>query len=186
MFRAILAHILLVLSSATAAAQPKAGTAQPDCIHFGNVYSGAIIEGSFQVYDPGQNADIPFTVNAPKFITLRKKATEARQFGPGNNFICGSVEFVLDTSAAGDLSGEFNVTLGNAAAKVPISASVKLAKKGLTRLLIVETPFHRYSTSHGEDFKVWTDLVKASSLDVNYLEVTRGKPVLRDLDLSKF
>lgn len=186
MLRAVLPQLLLALSAASAFAQPKPATAQPDCIHFGNVHAGAFIEGSFQIFEPGLKADIPFAITAPKFIKVRNKSTDARQFGPGNNFICGSIELAIDTSAEGDLSGEITATLGNASVKVPVSAMVKPAKKGLTRLLIVETPFHRYSTSHGEDFKGWTDLVKASSLDVNYLEVTRGKPVLRDLDLSKF
>jgi hypothetical protein len=63
---------------------------------------------------------------------------------------------------------------------------VKPARKGLTRLLIVETPFERYSTDKGEAFKGWTDLVKGASLDVSYLLVTSGEPVLRDLDLGKF
>jgi hypothetical protein len=186
MLRFVLASLFLALSVTSALALPGAGTAQPDCLHFGNIYTGAIVEGSFQVFEPGQNADIPFAVTAPKFIKVQSKTTDARQFGAGNNFICGSVEFVFDTSAVGDLSGDINVTLGNAVVKVPISASVKPTKKGLTRLLIVETPFQRYSTKNGEVFKGWTDLVKASSLDVSYLDVTRGKPVLRDLDLNKF
>src|SRR5580698_4441537 len=92
MLRAILANLLLVFSTASAFALPKPGDTQPDCIHFGNVYTGAIVEGSFQVYETGQNADIPFAVTAPKFVKVRKQATEARQFGTGNNFICGSVE----------------------------------------------------------------------------------------------
>ncbi len=175
-----LALLVLALSAVPAVAQPKAGSAQPDRIPFGTVYTGATVEGSFQVYEAGDDADIPLTVNAPKFVKVRYTAKRSQQFGPGNNFIVGSVEFALDTSATSDLSGEFSVTLGAAAAKVPVSATVRPAKKGLTRLLVVETPFSRYSTGHGADFKAWTDLVADASLDVNYLLVTRGRPVLRD------
>ncbi|MGO9466625.1 MAG: DUF4350 domain-containing protein [Isosphaeraceae bacterium] len=185
-FHAAIALLVFALTAVPAVAQPKAGDVQPDRIPFGTVHAGATVEGSFQVFEPGNDADIPFAVNAPKFVKVRDKATHAQQFGPGNEVIVGSVEFSLDTSAAGDLSGEFSVTLGEAVAKVPVSATVRPAKKGLTRLLIVETPFNRYSTGHGADFKAWTDLVKDATLDVNYLLVSRGRPVLRALDLSRF
>jgi hypothetical protein len=139
------------------------------------------------IFAPGKNTEFPFAVTAPRFIKVRHKATHAQQFGPGNDFVCGTVEFALDTSSAGDLSGAISVTLGNATAKMPVSATVKTATKGLTRVLIVETPFDRYSTGDGGDYKVWTDLVKDdASLDVNYLLVSKGKPVLRDLDLGKY
>jgi len=185
-FPAAIALLVLALSAVPAVAQPKANDVQPDRIPFGTVYAGATVEGSFQVFEPGNDAGIPLAVEAPKFVKLRHKATHAQQFGPGNDFIVGSVEFALDTSAAGDLSGEFRVQLGEAVAKVPVSATVRPATKGLIRLLIVETPFNRHSTGHGADYKAWTDLVKDASLDVNYLLVTRGRPVLRALDLSTF
>jgi hypothetical protein len=53
-------------------------------------------------------------------------------------------------------------------------------------VLMVETPFQKYSTDDGGMFKPWTDLVAKSPLDVSYLLVHKDKPVLRDLDLSKF
>ncbi len=185
-FPAAIALLVLTLSAVPAVAQPKAGSAQPDRIPFGTVYAGATVEGSFQVFEPGNDANIPLEVNAPKFVKVRYKATHAQQFGPGNNFIVGYVEFALDTSAAGNLSGDFSVTLGETIAKVPVSATVRPAKKGLIRLLIVETPFSRYSTGHGADYKAWTDLVEDASLDVNYLLVTRGRPVLRAFELGTF
>ena len=166
--------------------RPKANDVQPDRLPLGTVYTGAIAEGSFLLLETGTDTNIPFSVTAPKFVSVRRTATHHQEFGPGNDFICGTVEFVLDTSTSGNLTGEFSVKLGNAVAKVPISAAVKPARKGLTRLLIVETPFERYSTDKGEAFKGWTDLVKGASLDVSYLLVTSGEPVLRDLDLGKF
>jgi hypothetical protein len=181
-----IAALVFALAWAPAEAQPVAGKAQPDRLPLGTVYTGAIVEGSFLVYEAGKGPNTPFSVTAPKFVKVRHSATRHQQFGPGNDFIVGTVEFALDTSAAGDLSGEFSVTLGKAAAKVPISAAVKKARKGLPRLLVVETPFHSTSTGDGEDFKAWTGLAEGASLDVSYLSVTRGKPVLRDLELGKF
>lgn len=166
--------------------RPKANDVQPDRLPLGTVYTGAIAEGSFLLLETGTNSDIPFSVTAPGFVRVRRTATHHQEFGPGRDFICGTVEFALDTSKSGNLTGEFSVKLGNAVAKVPISATVKPARKGLTRLLIVETPFERYSTDKGEAFKSWTDLVKDASLDVSYLLVTSGEPVLRDLELGKF
>jgi len=167
-------------------ARPKANDVQPDSLPLGTVYTGAIAEGSFLLLEAGTNPDIPFSVTAPKFVRVGRTATHQQEFGPGNDFICGTVEFALDTSTSGNLTGEFSVKLGNAVAKIPISATVKPVRKGLPRLLIVETPFACYSTDKGEKFKSWTELVKDASLDANYLLVTSGKPVLRDLELGKF
>jgi hypothetical protein len=168
-----------------AEAQPKANDVQPDRLPLGTVYTGSVVEGSFLMFEAGKDPDIPFSVTAPKFVQVRHTATHHREFGPGKDFVCGIVEFALDTSASGAMAGEFSVTLGQAAAEVPISATVITGKKGVPRLLIAETPFERYS-GPGELFKTWTDLVKDASLDVSYLLVTSGKPVLRDLDLGRF
>jgi tetratricopeptide (TPR) repeat protein len=167
-------------------ALPKAYNVQPDQLAFGTVYAGSFVEGSFLVFVPGNNADLLPAVTAPKFVKVRHTATHIQHRGPGNDFIAGTVEFVLDTSATGDLAGEISVTLDKAVVKVLVSATVRPAKRGLTRLLIAETPFHRDSVTSGADFKAWTDLVQDSSLDVNYLLVSPGKPVLRDLDLGRF
>jgi hypothetical protein len=169
-----------------ASTKPKANDVQPDRLPLGTVYTGAIVEGSFLLLETGTDTNIPFSVSAPKFVKVGRTATYHQEFGSGNDFICGTVEFAVDTSTSGDLTGEFNVKLGNAAAKIPISVTVKPARQGLPRLLIVETPFECYSTGQGKEFKTWTDLVKDASVDVTYLLVARGKPVLRDLDLGKF
>jgi hypothetical protein len=69
---------------------------------------------------------------------------------------------------------------------VPVSVVVKPAERDTVKLLVVESPFTCYSTSDAGGFKDWTDLVEQSKWDVSYLTVTKGKPVFRDLDLSKF
>jgi hypothetical protein len=96
------------------------------------------------------------------------------------------VEIIIDTSVAGDFRGEVSVTLGQTTAKLLVSATVKKARPGLSRLLVVETPFQKYSTGDGTAFRAWTDLVKESPLDANYLIVDRGDSILRKLDLAKF
>jgi hypothetical protein len=181
------AVLLLVLSASPAFAAPKGGDVQPDRIAFGTVYVGATVEASFMVFEAGNDASIKLDVTAPKFVKVLNKSTHYQQFGKGNDFVCGSVEIAIDTATAGELKGEITVTLGKTTAKVPVSATVKPRRPGLSRILLVESPFTRYSTQDGTGFKVWTDLVNDSPLDVNYLLVSPGgKPVLRDLDLGKF
>jgi hypothetical protein len=138
------------------------------------------------LFEVGDNADITFDVVAPKFIKIRNKSTEIRRFGSETDYVAGSVEIAFDTSAPGEFEGEVIATLGRTTAKVPVSVAVKTPRPGLTRILVPQTPFTKYSTQDGKMFEAWTQLVKDGSLDVSYLLVDRGKPVLRDLDLAKF
>lgn len=178
--------LAVLFAAAPALAQPMTGQVQPDRLSLGTVYIGSTVEASFMVYEAGQNANIKFDVTAPKFVKVLDKTTEARTFGKGNNFVCGIVQFSIDTSAEGELSGTIEMTLGKTTAKLPVSATVKKRRPGLSHVLIVETPFDCYSTKDGTMFDAWTNLVAKSPLDVSYLLVQKGKPVLRDLDLGKF
>jgi hypothetical protein len=178
--------IVLALAVAPAVAQPKAGTVQPDKIAVGTVYTGSTVEASFMAFEPGTDPKIKFEVTAPKFVKVLNKDTQHQQFGPGNDFVCGTVEIAIDTAAAAEHSGEVVITLGDSKVKVPVTATVKARKKGFSKVLIADTPFERYTTGDGGMFKTWTDLVASSPLDVSYILVRKGKPVLRDLDLTKF
>jgi hypothetical protein len=178
-----LAVLLLVAGSAFG--QPKAGDVQPDQILFGTVYTGATVEASFMVFEPAKDINVKLEVTAPKFVKVVNKRIERHDYGPGKNFACGCVEIALDTAAPGERSGEVTVTVGQTTVKVPVKALVKARRPGLPRLLVVETPFQQYATKDGKAFNTWTGLVK-DALDVSSLLVTRGKPVFRDLDLSKF
>lgn len=178
--------LLLAVCASPVLAQPKTGQAQPDRLAIGTVYTGAIVEASFLVYEAGKNAAIKLEVKAPKFVKVLKKTTEAREFGKGNDFVYGLVELSLDTSKAGKFEEDFVVTLGATTVKVPVSATVKDRRAGKVRVLIAETPFEAYTTNDGGMFQEWTDLVGSSSIDVSYLLPRQGKSVLRDLDLSKY
>jgi hypothetical protein len=78
------------------------------------------------------------------------------------------------------------VTFGQQTVKVPIRATVKPRRAGLLRMLVVATPFERFSTQDGRMFDAWTELVKAAAWDVSYLLTAPGKAVLRDCDLAPF
>src|SRR5262249_30742799 len=153
----------------------------PDKLVLGTVYTGAIAEASFMVFDAGTDPKIKLEVTAPKFLKVIHKETHHQQFGAGNDFICGSIEIAIDTSAPGDFSGDVALTLGDTKVKVPVPTTIKARKKGWSRVLIADTPFQKYSTHDGAMFKPWTDLVATSPLDVSYLLVRKDKPVFRDL-----
>jgi hypothetical protein len=186
MSRAPLAALLLVALAGPATAQPTGGQVQPDRLPLGTVYTGATVEASFMVFEAGTDPDIKMEVKAPKFVKVLKTGTHHQEFGPGNDFVCGTVELAVDTTTPGELTGEITVTLGKTTARVPVSATVKARRPGLTRVLVAGTPFERYTTSDAGVFGGWTGLVDDASLDVSYLLVRMGKPVLRDLDLGKF
>lgn len=178
--------LLALVLAVPITAAPKAGKVQPNKIAVGTVYTGATVEASFLVFEPGTDPKIKFEVTAPKFVKVLGKDTHHQQFGAGNDFVCGTVELAIDTSAAADHDGEVVVTLGDSKVKVPVTAAVKARKKGYSKVLLADTPFERYTTDDGGMFKTWTDLVAASPLDVSYILVRKDKPVTRDLDLTKF
>src|SRR5437667_2319567 len=127
------------------------------------------------VLDRGDDKSIKFEVTAPKFVKVIKKSVDTQQYGPGNNFVRGSVEIAIDTSAAGEVKGDIGIAFGQQTVKLPVSATVKPRRAGLLRVLVVQTPFERFSTGDGRMFDAWTELVKDATWDVEYLLTTRGK-----------
>lgn len=183
-FRA--AAILVFALTGPCLAQPKTGEVQPDRLDFGTIYPGAIVEASFMVFERGLDKNIELSVAAPPFVKVLNKETHAQQFGAGNDFICGSIEIAMDVAKVGEVQGEISVTLGQTTVRVPVRATIAACQPGQPRLLIVATPFQRYSTKDGTAFKPWTDLATQAKADVSYLLARVGNPVLRDLDLSTF
>jgi hypothetical protein len=176
----------LVAVAVPASAAPVVGQVQPDSLPFGTLHTGAVAEGSFMIFAPADDPKPKIKVDAPKFVTVLNTGTHAQQFGPGNDFTCVSVEVAIDAAKAGDLKGEIKVTVGEVVTKVPVSATVKERKAGTPRVLIVGTPFERYSTSDGKEYTGWTNVVDAAGLDVSYLLLRKDTAALRDIDLSKF
>lgn len=178
--------VALVLPAA-AMAQPKSGDHIPDRLPVGTVYVGSVVEASFVVFEAGDTVKgVKLEVDPPPFVKVIDKKTSLREYGPGNEFVAGSVTIAIDTGKPGEFAGDIKVTLGNHRVKVPVSATVKPQAPGLIRVLAVESPFCRHSTRNADDYRAWTDLVKDSPLDVSYLIPTEGKPLFRKLDLSKF
>src|SRR5262249_40729515 len=116
-----IAVLVFLLSACPTAAQPKAGVPQPDRLHVGTVYVGAVVEASFLIREEGKNLDIKLEVEVPKFVRMLKKWNEIKEYGPTNtDFVVGNIEFAIDTAVAGEFKGDISVTLGQAAAKLPV------------------------------------------------------------------
>ena len=91
----------------------------------------------------------------------------------------------VDAGRAGSYSGELRVELGRERIAIPVSATVRPQMPGLTRLLVVETPFSKFSTSDAKLFTPWLELISGGHFDVHYLDAQQGLPVLRKIDLAK-
>ncbi|MFN0053805.1 MAG: hypothetical protein ACKV0T_16620 [Planctomycetales bacterium] len=104
----------------------------------------------------------------------------------GEPYITCDVIIALNTDRAAEYQGTIRVALGDEVIEVPVTASVLAQEPGLSRVLLVDTPIQRYSTDDASVFNPWLELVKRAKLDPHYLEIERGRPVLRELDLTKF
>jgi hypothetical protein len=163
---------------------------QPDRLPLGTVCTGATVEASFMVLATGDDPKkVALTIEAPRFVKVYDKKVIDRKVHDGDNWVKGVAGIVvirIDTSKPGNFTGEVKVELGTTTASVPVSVVVKPARRDAVKLLVVESPFVCFATSDAGVFKEWTDLVAQSKWNVNYLTVAEGKPVFRDLDLSKF
>jgi hypothetical protein len=175
-----------VLAGAGTAPAAEAGKVQPDGLPFGTLYTDGIAEGSFMLFAPGDEPNPKITVDAPKFVKVLNTGTHRQEFGNRGAFTCVTVEVAIDTAKAGEFKGEIALAAGETKAKVPVSATVKARTAGTPRVLIVGSPFERYSTTSGSHYKGWTDVVDAAGLDVSYLLVRPKTSVVRDTDLGKF
>src|SRR5262249_13631328 len=162
-----IAVLLLGLAAANVNGQMTPGRVQPDRIVFDKVHLGAMAEASFLVFAaPSADGKATFKVTAPAFVKVLRKDTETS--AARGESVRGTVEFALDTTKVGEFTGQIAVQLNSTSVRVPVSASVKPPRAGLLRLLVVGTPFERFSTSDGGHFRPWTDLVAAAPWDVNY------------------
>lgn len=190
-FCSIVAAVLTIMLASVALAQSSNRGPGPDRLALGTVRVGATVEASFGLSDVAKDPKkVVFTVEAPDFVKVLDKSVFPGDVDLVDDELIKGVHAVvviaIDTNKPGTFEGEIKVTLGGHAAKVPVSVVVKSADAAAIRILVAESPFHAYSTSDGGTFKAWTDLVTDAKWNVDYLSVTRGKPVMRDLDLTRY
>lgn len=185
----IVVQVLLVCPR-FAIAQPEAGKANPDQFLLGTVTVGSTVEASVRVFSAeADNRGLAIKVEPPPFVTVRDVTMGTQQFGQqfGTWTVC-DITFALSTAVAKEHAGNLKVQVGRQleSTEIPISAAVVPPKSGQPRLLLVETPLQKFSTSDGRLFETWTRLAKEAELDVSSIVVPRGKPVLNDIDVSRF
>jgi RNA polymerase sigma factor (sigma-70 family) len=169
---------------------------QPDWLPLGTVCVGATIEASFVVFAKADDPKkVALRVWAPPFVKVLNKSVIEREYYDGANTVKGVAAIVvvgIDTRKAGNFQGQVEVEVEAASAEIPVTAKVPVAvvvrppEPGALRMLVVESPFTAFSTGDPSGFKDWTDLVTEAGWNVSYLTVAEGKPLFRDLDLSKF
>ena len=154
----------LTSDSRTSESDPRT---QPDQLSIGQVRVGARVEASILVR--GQDADNAvddINVKLPSFLTLKNVSRD-----PQRNWCIFSLTF--ETRKSGKREDRIEIYSGTVKSEVPVAIEVLSQDEDLTRVLVVETPFHGFATKNGALFQTWVDLVRRARLDVNYLECSR-------------
>ena len=156
-----------------------AGELQPNFLDFGSVRVGATAEGSVRIFRDGEDSSgLAIKIAPPAFVRVEDIKIGSQNYGGNIKGYC-DLWLSIDTKRAGDYSGALDVEIGRQRVAVPVSVTVRPQMPRLTRLLVVETPFSRFSTSDAAVFKPWLDLVSEAHFDVHYLDARR-KPRARE------
>jgi hypothetical protein len=165
--------------------QAAAAQIQPNALKFGSVRVGATVEGSVRIFrETANSSGLAIKVEPPAFVRVEDMKVGSQDFGGDIRGFC-DVTLSIDTERAGDYSGEVRVEIGRDRFAIPVSVTVRPQMPNLTRVLVVETPFDKFSTADATRFNPWLDLLTAGHFDVHYLASHRGMPVLRKIDLAK-
>jgi hypothetical protein len=182
-----LAMASLVALPTVGLSQPVAGKVQPNRINVGTVPVGALVEASVRVLLSGDDVTgLTARTRAPAFAEVRRTELGTQSYGNLGTFVHCDVFLTFDTTTPGDFKEKLDLFVGDQHIEVSLAARVVESGKGSRRVLIAETPFDRFSCDDAALFDPWLRLVERAGLDVSYLEVDRGQPVLRDLHLSSF
>ena len=164
---------------------PAKAEAQPNFLAFGSVRVGATVEGSIRIFRETASASgLAVKYEPPSFLRVNDLKVGAQEYGPNTRGFC-DLSLSVDTSRPGNYSGDLLVEIGRQQAAVRVSVTVRPQMPNLTRLLVVSSPFSKFSTSDATTFAPWLEEVSEGHLDPHYLEVQRGMPVLGKIDLTK-
>jgi hypothetical protein len=185
--RALFAFTLVILLSSSTRAQPTAGKAQPDRLTLGSVRIGATVEASVRIFEVGADtAGVQLQIDPPPFLRVKQTQLGTQTYGTLGTYSVCDISVSVNTAQPGAYSAPLCVQVGTQRVEIPVTVDISPREADETRLLVVETPFQRFSTADATLFVPWLELVKKAKLDCHYLESERNQPVLRDLDLSAF
>jgi hypothetical protein len=156
------------------------------------VRTGAIAEASVRViFEDELSIDAPVKTETPAFVQILQTRVGTQDRGRSGTCLFCDLFISVDTSRAGQFNDKIRLAVADERVAVPIEMTVLEPEPGRSRVPVVESPFVRFS-GRAADFKAWLELVTSAKLDVHYLVVDRQKgaadekPVLRDLELSKY
>jgi hypothetical protein len=164
---------------------PPMADAAPNFLNFGSVRVGATVEGSVRVFRDAPDANgLAIKIDPPAFVRVEDIKIGSQDYGGNRRGYC-DLSLSLDTERAGSCSGDLRLEFGRQRVAIPVSATVRPQMPLLTRLLVVQTPFTKFSTSDATIFAAWLDLIGEGHFDVHYLTSQHGLPVIRKIDLAK-
>ncbi len=161
---------------------------QPDRLNFGVVHLGARVQGSVRAFvDPKEIAASKVKVVAPDFVTVDSVNQGVQEYGGARNArgYC-DIAITVDTRNVGKFSMPMVMSLGEHRIEVPVSAEVRPRNKAQARVLVVDTPFQRFSTNDASLFDPWLKLVERGGFDVEYREIRLADSALKGIDLAQF
>ena len=135
----------------------------PPWFDFGKVYINSKVDASCKIND-GEIIDI---TSKPSWIIINHLSTD--WFG-----------FSVDTGSIGDYSGTLIIETTAGDINVDVKVTIRSTPVPTTKMLVLDTPFHRYSTSNPEVFKTMTDVMDSGLVNVSYVSTEN----LGDHDLS--
>lgn len=142
---------------------------QPDRLPLGTVREDSSVEASVRVFfDTKSATGLAVDVIPPTFVLIRDIHVGKPEEGSSGGTVFCDVFLSIDTERAGDHSGHIQVQLGEQRGEVPISVTIVPGEPGLTKMLVVETPFQRYSTGDATIFSSLLDVIRSSQIDINY------------------
>lgn len=181
--RILLGCVISVVISAFAVAEKI----QPDRLDFGVVHVGAKVQGSVRVLvDPKALASTKAKVTPPAFAKVASVHQGRQQYGKGNIKGYCDIAVTIDTANPGIVSAPIVVSIGELRIEVPVRADIRPRKAGLTRVLVTDTPFQKYSTDDGKLFDPWRALVERGGFDVDYVEIRPARSPLDGVELAKY
>jgi hypothetical protein len=179
--------VSLAASMVPVMAQIQAGKTQPDRVEFGTIRVGVTADASVRIFASGNNAEgVKTKVTAPPFVIVKDSHLGAETYGNLGTWLVFDLFLTMDTRSASNFLGEILVQIGGQKTIVPVHALVAATVPGLTRTLVVATPFDRYSCDNASDFSSWLKVVEEGKLSPWYLQGGSDGSVLRNLALKDF
>jgi hypothetical protein len=166
--------------------QAESGKVSPDSLLLGKVRVGSTVEASVRMFASGDSAaGVSYGVKPPPFAKVTDVKLGTQTYGTVTLVVC-DVSLAIETASAGDLEGSLVIQVRDQKAEVPVRVNVAEAEPGLTKVLVAETPFERFSTGHGSHFEAWLQVVESAGLDPDYVLVERNRPVFLDRTLYSY